>query len=261
MTNFTSFSKKVLIKFLAIVLWIIVWQLTAAWLNKPLLIPAPTDVCVRLSELVVTTSFWQTVINSFLHMTFGLLLGIILGMLFSILAYFSKTLYEILYIPLIVIKSTPVASFIILALLWIKDEFLSVFITMLMVTPIVWTNVYEGLFNTDKKLLEMSKVFGFSFYKKVKYIYIPQVKPYFLASVLTASGLGWKAGIAAEVIARPKNAIGTFLYESKVYLETVDLFAWTLVVVVVSIILEKIIKFVFKKIVKSGAVNETSKRI
>ncbi len=259
MTNFTLLSKKIFLKFISLLLWILIWQLAAVWLNKPLLIPTPVDVFMRLLELVVTNVFWQTIFSSFFKMILGLFLGITVGNLFAVISYFSKLLHEIFYIPLSVIKATPVASFIILALLWIKDGFLSTFITMLMVTPIVWTNVYEGLLNTDKKILEMAKVFRFSLFKKIKYIYIPQLKSYFLAAVITASGLGWKAGIAAEVIARPGNSIGTFLHESKVYLETTDLFAWTIVVIVTSIILEKIIKFVLKKLVKSGENNETPK--
>ena len=98
----------------------------------------------------------------------------------------------------------------------------------------------------------MAKTFEFSVVKKISLIYLPSVEPYFLASVITACGLGWKAGIAAEVIAKPKNAIGTFLNDSKVYLETTDLFAWTVVVILVSVILESLIKYAVKKIGKDG---------
>lgn len=261
MRNFTTLSKKVLSKIVAIVLWLIIWELTAAWLNKPLLIPTPLSVFLRLTELVFTGVFWQTIVGSFIRMLLGLMMGIFLGTSCAVLSYFLKVIKDLLYIPLSVIKATPVASFIILALLWIEDSMISTFITMLMVTPIVWTNVYEGLSGTDEKMLEMSKIFRFNFRKKLKYIYYPQVKSYFLAAVTTASGLGWKAGIAAEVIARPKNAIGTFLNDSKVYLETTDLFAWTFVVIVISIVLENIIRLIIRKTVKSGGKNETFKSI
>lgn len=253
MKHFTLSSKKWIFKLFAIVLWILVWQITAAWLNKPLLIPAPLSVLKRIFELMLTTQFWKTISLSFSRMIFGFLLGAFFGTLAAVISYFSKIIYEILYIPLSVIKATPVASFIILALLWIKGGFLSSFITMLMVMPIVWTNVYEGFSSIDSKLLDVAKVFNFSFLKKAKLIYLPSIKPYFLASVITASGLGWKAGIAAEVIAKPKNAIGTFLNDSKVYLETTDLFAWTIVIILISIIIEKIIKCTVKKVVKGGA--------
>ncbi len=251
MKRFTSFNKKNLTKIIAIVLWLIVWHITAACINKPLLVPTPSDVAVRLSELIVTAVFWKTVFFSFIRMFLGFIAGVIIGVLFATISYISKTLHHIFYIPLSVIKATPVASFIILALLWIKDGLISAFITMLMVTPIIWTNVYEGLKNTDKKLLEMSKVFRFSLNKKIKYVYMPQIKSYFLAAVLTTSGLGWKAGIAAEVIARPDNAIGSFINDSKVYLETTDLFAWTIVVILISIFLEKIIKLILKTVMKN----------
>ena len=137
------------------------------------------------------------------------------------------------------IKSTPVASFIILALVWLTGQWVPVFISFLMVLPVVYSNVFQGLREVDPKLLEMAKVYGMNRQKRVMKIYIPSVLPYMMAACRTALGLSWKAGVAAEVIGVTKNSIGRQLYYSKIYLETADLFAWTAVVIIMSIALEK----------------------
>lgn len=138
------------------------------------------------------------------------------------------------------IKSTPVASFIILALVWLTGNYVPIFIGFLMVLPVIYSNVFQGIAQVDVKLLEMAKVFRMSRGKKLLKIYIPSVLPYFTAACRTALGLAWKAGVAAEVIGVTQNSIGRQLYYSKIYIETADLFAWTAVVILLSLSLEKI---------------------
>ena len=141
------------------------------------------------------------------------------------------------------IKSTPVASFIILALVWLTGQRVPVFISFLMVLPVVYGNVSQGIREVDPKLLEMARIYGMNRQKRVLKIYIPSVLPYMMAACRTALGLSWKAGVAAEVIGVTKNSIGRQLYYSKIYLETADLFAWTAVVIIMSIALEKLFLF------------------
>jgi NitT/TauT family transport system permease protein len=107
-----------------------------------------------------------------------------------------------------------------------------------MVTPIVWGNVTSGIQKTDKRLLEMAHSYRFGSVKTVRRVYIPSVMPYFTAACTTGLGLAWKAGIAAEVLANTKLSIGGQIYNSKIYIETADLFAWTVVVIIMSVILE-----------------------
>ena len=157
-------------------------------------------------------------------------------------------LYELFKPVLTVVRATPVASFIILALVWIKRDNISTFISFLMVLPILWSNVTEGIAQCDSDLLEMARAFHFSKTALISKIYIPSVMPYFFAGCTTAIGLSWKAGVAAEVLSLPKHALGSELYYSKIYLETPSLFAVTLVVIVMSIILEKLLRLALKKI-------------
>ena len=150
------------------------------------------------------------------------------------------------------IKSVPVASFIILCLIWLSSGSLSVFISFLMVLPIVYTNMLQGIQSTDSKLLDMAHVFRMSWFRKLRYIYIPHLKPYLMSACSVSIGLAWKAGIAAEVIGIPDGSIGEKLYEAKVYLDSADLFAWTFVIVFVSVIFEKLflraLKWAYKRL-------------
>ena len=143
-----------------------------------------------------------------------------------------------------VIRATPVASFILLVLLWTGRNTVSVIIAALMVLPVVWGNLSRGIQETDPQLLEMAKAYRFSSFKTIRLIYIPSLHPYFLSAITTAMGLAWKSGVAAEVLCLPKQAIGTQIYNTKLYLEIPDLFAWTVVVILLSLALEKLLRVV-----------------
>ena len=125
---------------------------------------------------------------------------------------------------------------------------------MLMVVPIVFGNVRRGIASVPTEQKEVADVFGFGFGKRMKYCILPSVLPYFSAACRSALGLAWKAGIAAEVICTPKYSIGLNLNNAKVYLESEELYAWTIVVVVMSVLIEKGIIFLLDKLVKKGGV-------
>jgi len=154
-------------------------------------------------------------------------------------------------------QAMPVASFIILALIWIKSKNLSVLTSFMMVMPIIYANIYQGLDSADVKLLEMAKVFRIGRWRKIKAIYLPAILPHFAAAISVGVGLCWKAGIAAEVIGIPSGSIGQKLYEAKLYLMTKELFAWTAVIIIISIVFEKLVMLlvnpVSKKRVKGAA--------
>jgi NitT/TauT family transport system permease protein len=146
---------------------------------------------------------------------------------------------EALLAPLrAIVKASPVTSFILLALLWLSSDMVPLFISFLMVVPMVWTATAEAILQTDSRLVEMGRVFGLGRWQIVKKIYVPSVLPQFLAACTTSLGFAWKSGVAAEIIALPQKSIGYMLYQSKLRIETVDLFAWTLMIVALSMLLE-----------------------
>jgi len=220
--------------------WLMVWQLAYWHVGKEILIVSPFHAARRLTELALGLPFWRSVGATCLRVIIGFLTALVAGGVLAGLTARFLPLY-ILFSPLLnVIKSTPVASFIILALIWIKSGGVPVFIAFLMVVPMVWTNLYAGLEHADPELLEMARVFQFSPWKKLRFIYIPALMPYFTAACSTGLGFAWKSAVAAEVIAHPENSIGLRIYNAKIYLETTDLFAWTIGIVLISVMLERI---------------------
>jgi len=224
---------------LAAVLWLLVWQLAYALVGSDLLLSSPKTVLLRLGELLSTSSFYQIIGRSFLRIMAGFLIGTALGIVLGALAQVHPFLEKFISFPVSVIKATPVASFVILALMWLTGRNLSIFICTLVVLPMMYQSVRQGLASVPAELHEMAFVYRLSPLKKLKSLYMPAVWPYFLASLRVALGFVWKAGVAAEVIATPKGTIGKMLHDAKVYLETGDLFAWTFVVILLSVLIEK----------------------
>ena len=225
-----------------LLLWLAVWQACAYYVGREVILPTPLSVFKRFFVLVGTSPFWKATGLSLLRIMSGYLLGVLVGTLLGVGMYFLPPV-RVMFSPLLtVVKSTPVASFILVAYFLITDNAIPVFITFLMVLPMMAASVFTALGSTDKALLEMTRVYRFSFAKKVKTLYIPTVLPHFLGQALTALGFGWKAGIAAEVLCTPRDSIGKYLYDSKTYLETVDTFAYTLLVIIISLCLEKLLK-------------------
>jgi len=233
------------IRLWAVAAWLTVWQgtsmaLRALYPHGELLLASPIDAAVRLLEMAVTADFWLVVGASAARIFGGFLLACMLAGLAAALAAQWRWAADLLYPAVAAIKAVPVVSFIILALVWLDSEELSLFISALMVFPPVYLNVLAGITSTDEKLLEMARVFRVPFRRQLRGIYLPQVLPYFRSAVSLALGLCWKAGAAAEVIGLPAGTIGEKLYNAKVYFQTPDLFAWTAVIVAVSLVFEKL---------------------
>lgn len=231
---------------LVLAFWLAVWWLGAIRMGRKLLLPSPLTVLERLWELSVTADFWAIVLGSILRVILGILLALIFGVLLALLTS-SIPFLRRLFTPLLAaIKATPVASFVILALLWLGSSALPIFISMLIVLPIVWSAVSDGIRAFDKHLVEVCRIFRFSKGKRLRLLYLPTVAPYFLSACKTSIGMAWKAGVAAEILAVSPTSIGKQLYEAKIYLETPDLFAWTIVVILLSLLIEKLVTLFFQ---------------
>ena len=238
-STISSNRKKSKIKLWAVAVWLIVWQVVSMRIGQEILLVSPVAVIRRLLELVQTAVFWQSLACSFLRILAGFLLGMISGVLLAAAAAVFLRIDELLEPFVQTVKSIPVASFIILVLIWVSPENLSVIISLLMVFPVIYTNVRDGIRSMDRKLTEMAELFAIPISYRIRYIYASQILPFFRAGCILALGLCWKSGIAAEVIGLPENTIGENLYNAKIYLNTPDLFAWTLVIVVISVLFER----------------------
>ena len=242
------YKNKYITTALVILFWLVVWQVCSNKIASHILFASPLQVFEALFQLVRSKDFWEAILFSTQRIATGFFLALLCGLLLAILSAGSR-LFRLLLTPLIrLMKAVPVVSFVILALLWIKSTNLSILISFVMVLPVIYTNVLQGIDGTDKKLLEMAAVFRMSFLNKIRYIYIPSILPALVSACSVSLGFCWKSGIAAEVIGLPTGSIGEKLYEAKLYLMTGELFAWTAVIVLVSVIFERFVMFLIRKL-------------
>lgn len=227
--------------------WVGVWEILALAVGQPLLLPGPVSVLRRLGELLATEQFYRVTATSLLHILSGFLLATLGAILLAALTSRVSLARTLLHPVMAVIKATPVASFIILAILWMGSSRVPAFITALIVLPVIWTNLDIGYGTVDKGLLELTQAYHFTPWRRTRYLILPTLRPYFVSAMRTSIGLAWKAGIAAEILATPRNSIGAMIKDSKDYLETATVFAWTLTVVLLSLVIEFFVATLLKR--------------
>lgn len=224
----------------AVIVLIALWQGLAMLIGQEILLVSPVTVFMRLWTLIPQGSFWQAIGFTLIRILAGFLCAMTAGILCAALAARFIRVAELLDPLMAVIKATPVASITILILLWVSSKNLSLILSVMMVLPIIYANVKSGIANTNGELLEMTRVFRIPLGRRLRYVYVPEVLPYFRSACKISIGLCWKAGIAAEVIGIPVGSIGEKLYQAKIYLETASVFAWTLVIILLSVLFEKL---------------------
>lgn len=234
-------------KIAAVVIWLLIWLIAATLIDNQLKFPGPIETMeVLFSRVLAGDGFLLTVGSSLLRILSGLVIAGIIGLFTGVAAGISKGFSDFMEPVVVVIKSTPVMSFIILAMIWFRFSTVPVVICFLMCFPIIYQNSREGILNTDKKLIEMADLYRVPKKRILSGIYFKSMKPYMSAASNVCLGLGFKVTVAAEVLASPKYGIGSKLYDAKIYLEPVEVFAWTFIILVLSYILEQLLRLVFQ---------------
>lgn len=227
--------------------WLLVWQLISLAVGNKILLVGPLETLRALILHATEVAFWQACAASVLRIGLGFVAGMLLGVTLAVISAHKKVAEEILAPVMLLLKTMPVASFVVLFLIWWSSAFLAVAISFCVTLPNLYLNTLEGLKSCDQKLLEMTKVFGVAGRDKFFYVYRPTLKPFWDSAICLAAGMSWKAGVAAEVIGLPTHAIGERLYMSKIHLDTAGVLAWTVVVVILSVGFEKFIRFIWKR--------------
>lgn len=236
-----------------------VWHIISLCINSRLIIVSPLEAFLKLVEIAKTSDFRISVLYSSFRILSGLLLGTALAAVFAVMSHTQKAIRELISPFLATVKAVPVASFIVILLIWLKKSLLVTAVSSLVVLPVIYNSTLAGLDNADKQILETAKVFGLSKIKIYKEIYSRQLKPYLISSMDFASGLCWKAGVAAEIIGLPDKAVGTKLYTAKLYLDTESLFAWTITIVILSAVFRKAVTAAVSLITGKRCKNEAHK--
>lgn len=230
-------------KAVIVVCWIVVWQLAALAIDNSIMLATPLEALEALWVRLPQLAFRQTIGMSLLRIALGFTLGCIVALIGATFSKRFSIIEEILSPVISLLKNIPVASFVVILLIWWGSSFLAVAISFLIVLPNVYVNTLEGLKNTDEKMLEMARVLKMPLWNRFFYIYRPALQPYLCSALKISLGMSWKSGVAAEVIGTPDFSIGEALYMSKIYLDTAGVFAWTAVIVVLSFAFEKLVMY------------------
>lgn len=248
MKSLNNIVKKIVLTITAICFWLFVWHFLSLKINSSIFLPSPEATYKALIRIGKRAGFWQTIFNTFSKIAKGFLLALIAGTFSAIISSFVKII-DVLVSPFMrLLKTVPVASFIILALLWVKSDKLSVLISFVMVTPVVYINILQSFDNVDNNLLEMADIFNVGLLRRLRFIYVPALVSGFMSACKIGLGFCFKAGIAAEIIGLPFQSIGSELYKSKLYLMTDELFAWTVVIVIMSVFFEGVCIYLLNKL-------------
>lgn len=236
------------IKIWAVLLWLAIWQATSMWVGQRVLLPLPIDVLRALAGLLADKMFYYDVLMTIGRISMGFCLAFFFSVVCAALSAKFRRFREWISPLIFTIKTIPVASLIILILIWVSSRKMTILIAFFMGFPILYTAIYTGIVNCDRKLLEVATVFRVRLTDKIRYVYIGQILPHMISGMSVAIGLCWKAGVAAEIIGLPKHSIGEHLHMAKLYFETEILFAWTIVIISLSILFEKILIRLIRKV-------------
>ena len=232
--------KQILRRAGAVAFWLAVWQCAAMAIGQEVFLVSPIQAVRTLLTLLPRADFWQRVAFSSGRILLGFGLGVLVSIVLAAAAEKSPAADTLLAPVMQLVKATPVASFIILALVWVRGASLSVLISFLMVLPVLYGAVRTGIRSVDPQLREMAQVFRLPFGRCLRAVWLPAVLPAFRQGCSLALGICWKSGVAAEVIGLPNGSIGDALYRAKITLSTGELFAWTFVIILLSAGFEKL---------------------
>lgn len=249
MKNNTSLLKNKVVKIIfSLFVILLLWEVAALVVNDNFFLPDVFTTLEALVKIVVSGSFFSVVFTALYRVVSGLILGIVFGILIAGLCHKFDILNTVLSPFISIMKATPVACIIVL--LWIRLNYteIAIFVVVLMITPIIWQNVYDSLRDVDKELMEVADVFELSKIQRLKLLIVPSVLSYLLPAIVTSVGLGWKAEIAAEIMTN--SNIGRLIYDFKtVSFDTASIFAWTVIIVSLSIVFEKISKLLLGRLI------------
>ena len=231
----------ILFSTLGVLLILLIWQLAASFGGTGFLLPGPIAVASTFIQLFTQGANWRSVAISAFRIIESVLVAILLAIVLSWIASKSRAVRQILSPSVLIMKSVPIVSFILIALFFMSASMLSVVICGLIVFPVVYAQLLSSFLNTDPGLLEMARVFSLKRSEKIRYIIIPGSREVFIASVSVSVGMAWKAGVAAEVLAFSGGTIGRHMHEAKLYLDMERLLSWTLALVLVSFLSEQLL--------------------
>lgn len=235
-------NKKLIYLILGVIIFISLWYFTALKINSEIVFPNIPNILKKFAEIISEKSFYKDLSSSLIRVLITFTLSFLLAFIIGISAGIFQPIRYIL-IPIInFIRTIPIIPLILVAIIWFDNNTVPIFVSMLVIFPIMYDSITNGIINVDQKLIEMSMSYNVSLKTQIINLYIPYIKPYIFTGISQSMGITWKSILAAEILALPAFGIGTKLYESHLYLDSVSLFAYCLIAIIFNGIFEIIIR-------------------
>lgn len=245
MKNFTSRLRSLnILSMFSVIFLLIIWHIFALYIDKIYILPTPIDTFRELFNIISSYEAYIDILMSVVRLVFGFMISFILALFFGVMSGLNKSVEDILRPLVNILRTLPTMVIILVMLIWFGSEITTIFVGVLIVFPIVYSNILYGIKNIDQKLIEMGKTYQFTLSKMLRYIYIPSIHKALIASIVAGVGLNFKVLIAAEVLSQPKRGIGSNLLLAKMNLQMDKVFAWAILIIGLSMILE----FIFAKL-------------
>lgn len=226
--------------------WLAVWVFVAALVAQPLILPGPGAVVVALLRLVCDAGTWAILAGSGARILGGLALAAVCGGLLAGISSRSRAFARLVAPALSFVKATPVACVVVLLLIWLGSARVSIAAVFLMALPGVYFSLVEGLTQADKPLEQMFRLHGVRGRRLFCAHIWREVLPFVLSCARAVIGMSWKAGVAAELIGMAVGTVGERIYQAKLLIETADLLAWTVLVVMASWACERVLVWLLR---------------
>lgn len=235
---------------ISIVFLIVLWKFLSIYVGKEIILPSPEATIENLIFIMKTHGFIEAISNTLIRSLAGFSIALFCALIMGVAAGIFKPVYYLLDPLVTVIKATPAIGIILLALIWLKSEYAPILIGFLIIFPVMYSNVVEGIYNVDSDLIEMAHMYDVKKWRILKEVYIPSIVSYLMAAMSTALGLNLKIVIAAEVLSQSINSIGDSFYFEKINLNTPGVFAWIIVTITISWCFDFILGNIYKRITK-----------
>jgi NitT/TauT family transport system permease protein len=216
-------------------------------IGQPLYLPTPLAVFSSILGLVPQPLFIKSIGATFLRVVAGFSISFFVGSILGVLAGYSNFLEKLLKPLMSITKATPLMSIIILALVWLNSSHVPIFTCIILCIPIIYSNIVTGVHQINAQFIEMAQMYRVKKRYIFRYIVLPSLKPYIFSGMMITIGFSWKSVVTAEVLSSPKYSIGFNLYATKLYLQTEELFGWTIIIIILSVLLEKLLHTFFDK--------------
>lgn len=245
--------------FLSIVLLLGLWAIFSNVINNSIYLPSLKEVFTEFLGIVSEVGFFQSIVSSIWRSVESFFIALVVALILGILSAFNKYIYNFIYPLLAVIRSIPTIAFILIALIWVNKDMAPILIGTIIAFPIFYELVVSSIIDVDRNLLEMGEIYRISRLSMISNIYAPNICFNILRVFTSTLSLILKVVIAGEVYGQPEYGIGAAIQLEKMNLNTSAIFAWIIIVCIITVLFDYVLglinkKTILKKVGDSNAV-------